>query len=75
MRDYDVSITVARSAVAQLRTEGLVTTHQGKGAFVLEGAPEAAAPPRDAAIAALRRDLDALAARVAQLEGQRADPQ
>lgn len=73
MREYDVSITVARSAVAQLRTEGLVTTHQGKGAFVLDGA-RAAAAPRDASVAALRRDLDALAARVAQLESQRADP-
>jgi DNA-binding GntR family transcriptional regulator len=73
MRDYDVSITVARSAVGELRTEGLVSTHQGKGAFVLEGASEAAVP-RDAVIASLRRDLDALTARVARLEGERADP-
>ncbi|MFB9744680.1 winged helix-turn-helix domain-containing protein [Pseudonocardia sulfidoxydans] len=73
MREYGVSITVARSAVAELRTEGLVTTHQGKGAFVLEGASQAAVP-RDAVLAALRRDLDALATRVAELEAQRADP-
>lgn len=73
MRDYDVSITVARSAVAELRAEGLVTTHQGKGAFVLEGAA-AAAVPRDSAIAALRRELDALSKRVARLEGDRTDP-
>ena len=74
MRDYDVSITVARSAVGELRAEGLVSTHQGKGAFVLEGAAEAAIP-RDSAIAALRRELDALARRVARLEEARADPQ
>ncbi|MGE4005621.1 winged helix-turn-helix domain-containing protein [Pseudonocardia sp.] len=73
MRDYDVSITVARSAVGELRAEGLVSTHQGKGAFVLEGASEAAVP-RDAVIASLRRDLDALTARVARLESERADP-
>ncbi|AEA22306.1 transcriptional regulator, GntR family [Pseudonocardia dioxanivorans CB1190] len=73
MRDFDVSITVARSAVGELRAEGLVSTHQGKGAFVLEGAAEAAVP-RDATIAALRRDLDALAARVAQLEAEQANP-
>lgn len=74
MRDYDVSITVARSAVSELRAEGLVSTHQGKGAFVLQGAAEAAVP-RDAAIAALRRELTALTERVAHLEGERADPQ
>lgn len=73
MREFDVSITVARSAVAALRSEGLVTTHQGKGAFVLAGAAEAAVP-RDAALAAMRRELDALAERVARLEGDRADP-
>jgi GntR family transcriptional regulator len=73
MREYDVSITVARSAVSELRSEGLVSTHQGKGAFVLEGAAEAAVP-RDATIAALRRDLDALAARVAELEAERPSP-
>ena len=73
MREYDVSITVARSAVAELRAEGLLTTHQGKGAFVLEGAAEAAVP-RDAAVAALRRELEALSARVRRLEEERAGP-
>jgi len=73
MREYDVSITVARSAVAELRAEGLVTTHQGKGAFVLEGAAEAAVP-RDSAIAALRRELEALSNRVARLEQERSGP-
>jgi GntR family transcriptional regulator len=31
---YSVSITVARAAIAQLRNEGLVVSHQGKGTFV-----------------------------------------
>jgi GntR family transcriptional regulator len=34
MREYGVSITVVRMALSELRNEGLVATHQGKGAFV-----------------------------------------
>lgn len=60
MREHGVSITVARAAVAALRTEGLVATHQGKGAFVLRR-PEAA--PDD-----LLARIEALEARVARLE-------
>ncbi len=70
MREFDVSVTVARSAVAVLRSEALVSTHQGKGAFVLPRAADAAAPGRTD-LAALRRDLDALADRVAKLEAER----
>lgn len=40
MRKYEVSITVVRSAVRELRSEGLVQTHQGKGAFVRDPLPE-----------------------------------
>jgi len=40
MRKYGVSITVVRSAVRELKTEGLVYTHQGKGAFVRDPLPE-----------------------------------
>ena len=39
MRKYGVSITVVRSAVRELKTEGLVLTHQGKGAFVRDPLP------------------------------------
>src|SRR5260370_13757371 len=39
MRKYDVSITVVRSAVRELKAEGLVYTHQGKGAFVRDPLP------------------------------------
>src|SRR6476660_7970785 len=34
MRTFGVSRTVVREAVAALRAEGLVTTRQGRGAFV-----------------------------------------
>ena len=40
MRKHGVSITVIRSAVRELKTEGLVYTHQGKGAFVRDPLPE-----------------------------------
>jgi DNA-binding GntR family transcriptional regulator len=39
MKKYDVSITVVRSAVRELKTERLVYTHQGKGAFVRDPLP------------------------------------
>jgi GntR family transcriptional regulator len=34
--DYDVSVTVARTALAQLRAEGLIVSEQGRGSFVRE---------------------------------------
>jgi len=40
MKQHGVSITVVRSAVRELKTEGLVSTHQGKGAFVRDPLPE-----------------------------------
>ena len=47
MRKYEVSITVVRSAVRELKTEGLVYTHQGKGAFVRDPLPEPGQAPHD----------------------------
>lgn len=45
MKQYGVSITVVRSAVRELKTEGLVITHQGKGAFVRDPLPPATELP------------------------------
>jgi DNA-binding GntR family transcriptional regulator len=39
MREYGVSVTVVRMALSQLRNEGYVTTHQGKGSFVCDPLP------------------------------------
>src|SRR5918998_5034335 len=36
MRDYDMSRTVAKMAIGVLRSEGLITSHPGKGSFVRE---------------------------------------
>src|SRR5687768_12528915 len=55
MRQYDVSITVVRMALRELRAEGLVTTHQGKGTFVRAMPPEA---EQSSEFRALVRQLD-----------------
>jgi GntR family transcriptional regulator len=78
MRKYGVSITVVRSAVRELKTEGLVFTHQGKGAFVRDPLPEPGQAPADqpteafravmAEIRALHDDLDRFDERLSRLE-------
>lgn len=39
MDEFDVSVTVARAAVAALRTEGLIYSQQGRGSFVRDSTP------------------------------------
>jgi len=39
MQQHGVSITVVRTAISALKSEGLVTTHQGKGTFVRSTTP------------------------------------
>jgi DNA-binding GntR family transcriptional regulator len=78
MRKYGVSITVVRSAVRELKTEGLVHTHQGKGAFVADPLPEPGTSPGDqpsqaflavmAEIRSLHDDLDRFGERLSRLE-------
>ena len=78
MKKHGVSITVVRSAVRELKTEGLVYTHQGKGAFVRDPLPEPAQPPADqdsetfqavmAEIRSLHDDLDRFGERLSRLE-------
>ena len=78
MRAYGVSITVVRNAVRELKTEGLVSTHQGKGAFVRDPLPDPAQAPGDqpsdafqaimGEIRSLHDDLDRFDERLSQLE-------
>ena len=78
MRKYGVSITVVRSAVRELKTEGLVLTHQGKGAFVRDPLPEPGQLPGDqpsdafraimTEIRSLHDDLDRFDERLSRLE-------
>ncbi len=78
MRKYGVSITVVRSAVRELKTEGLVYTHQGKGAFVRDPLPEPGTVAGDqpsetyqavmAEIRSLHDDLDRFDERLSRVE-------
>ena len=78
MRTFDVSITVIRSAVRELKAEGLVHTHQGKGAFVRDPPPppgeHRAGPGGDAfdavmaQLRALHEDLDRVDERLSRVE-------
>jgi len=42
MDEYTVSTTVVRGALAELRAQGVISTHQGKGVFVRKVPPAAA---------------------------------
>ena len=76
MRKYEVSVTVVRSAVRELKVEGLVYTHQGKGAFVRDPLPEPGETPDGseafravmAEIRSLHDDLDRFGDRLSRLE-------
>jgi DNA-binding GntR family transcriptional regulator len=78
MRKHGVSITVIRSAVRELKTEGLVYTHQGKGAFVRDPLPEPGQPTGDepseayravmAEIRSIHDDLDRFDERLSRIE-------
>lgn len=78
MSTYGVSITVIRSAIRELKTEGLVHTHQGKGAFVRDRLPPPGQQPSSegseafhalrAEIRSLHDDLDRVDERLARVE-------
>ncbi|MFJ7158468.1 winged helix-turn-helix domain-containing protein [Streptomyces sp. NPDC101118] len=74
--EYDVTVTVARDAIRQLKTDGLAVSHQGKGAFLTakspdlarEAGPEAAIAELRNQVAKLRGEVTELRERVAGLE-------
>ncbi len=78
MKKYGVSVTVVRSAVRELKTEGLLYTHQGKGTFVRDPLPEQGMPsggqPSEALsavmaeIRSLHDDLDRIDERLSRVE-------
>jgi DNA-binding GntR family transcriptional regulator len=74
MDEFSVSITVVRMALSELRSEGLIASHQGKGAFVLSAPSAEAADNNGDLRAELRRqdaELRKLSERVAALETRR----
>jgi DNA-binding GntR family transcriptional regulator len=68
MERYGVSITVARSAIRELRSEGLVRTHQGKGVFVSDPLPRGRHDNSEARIADESDRVEVLEADVAALK-------
>lgn len=78
MKKYGVSVTVVRSAVRELKTEGLLYTHQGKGTFIRDPLPDPGplGPDRPsdalravmAEIRSLHEDLDRIDERLSRVE-------
>ncbi|MEU1197483.1 GntR family transcriptional regulator [Streptomyces sp. NPDC005813] len=66
---YGVTVTVARTAINQLKADGLVVSHQGKGVFLTADAGRSAAQLVDPAeaVAELRDEVDKLRAEVGEL--------
>jgi GntR family transcriptional regulator len=60
MHTYDVSITVVRMALSELRSEGLIDSHQGKGSFVRAkpSGKEPASPAPSPEFEAIMRSLE-----------------
>jgi|SRR5579884_2359800 DNA-binding GntR family transcriptional regulator len=73
-REHGVSRTVVREAIGQLRADGLIISHQGKGRYVTTDAPTRAtqhSPEYEAITASLAQvlsDLRRLSDRLDQLE-------
>ncbi|QIT46095.1 GntR family transcriptional regulator [Streptomyces antibioticus] len=68
-RTYKVTVTVARAAIRQLTMDGLVVSHQGKGAFLTSDAAGRATQHADpiGAVASLREEVEQLRTEVADL--------
>ncbi len=74
--EFEITITVARGAINLLKAEGLVVSHQGKGAFLSAGAadrarkadPQAAVDELRHEVSALRREVAELRARMTELD-------
>ncbi|MFM9369056.1 winged helix-turn-helix domain-containing protein [Streptomyces sp. Da 82-17] len=69
-KSYEITVTVARTAINRLKTDGLVVSHQGKGVFLTPNAGRAAVQLADpvGTMAELREELSELRERVARLE-------
>ncbi|MGM0350871.1 MULTISPECIES: winged helix-turn-helix domain-containing protein [Actinomycetes] len=67
--EYKITVTVARSAINRLKTDGLVVSHQGKGVFLTSNAGTTAAQLADPAgtVTELREEVEKLRAEVGEL--------
>ncbi|WP_314416129.1 GntR family transcriptional regulator [Streptomyces kroppenstedtii] len=67
---YGVAPGTVQRALAELRTDGLIYSHQGRGSFIRENAIEAVADPTARAIARLEQQVAELSERLERLEAR-----
>ncbi|MFI6587512.1 GntR family transcriptional regulator [Embleya sp. NPDC050493] len=66
--EYQVALGTVQRALAELRTAGLIYSHQGRGSYISGSASIADQDPTSRAIAALEEKVAVLAARLDKIE-------
>ncbi|MET8788000.1 GntR family transcriptional regulator [Streptomyces sp. NPDC004589] len=65
---YGVAAGTVQRALTELRTDGVIYSHQGRGSFIRESAAEAVADPTALAIKRLEEKVAELTERLERLE-------
>ncbi|MFH8500685.1 GntR family transcriptional regulator [Streptomyces coeruleorubidus] len=68
---YDVAPGTVQRALAELRSGGIIYSHQGRGSYIRESALDAVADPTTRAIKRLEEQVAGLTARLERLENGR----
>ncbi|MET7780391.1 GntR family transcriptional regulator [Streptomyces mirabilis] len=69
---YGVAPGTVQRALAELRADGLIYSHQGRGSFIRESAIDAVADPTAQAITRLEQQVAELTQRIEHLEAREA---
>lgn len=65
---FEVAPGTVQRALSELRSDGIIYSHQGRGSFIRESAVEAVADPTAQAIKRLEEQVADLAARLERIE-------